>query len=82
MNLLCTGDFPLVCTDEAGCANSCSTVLQMMLSQRMILCGDHLQLPPFVISDEAISSNFKVSLMETLVKTCPERVSILKMQYR
>ena len=46
------------------------------------MAGDHLQLPPVVLSQEALDRGLGVSLMEQLATQCPETVSLLTTQYR
>lgn len=74
--------FNLVCIDEAGFALDLNTLPILLRSRRLILSGDHFQLPPVVVSDKAKADGLGVSLMERLVQRHPERVSLLTTQYR
>ena len=47
-----------------------------------ILAGDHCQLPPTVKSIAALKAGLGKTLMERLVETHPEAVTLLKIQYR
>ena len=59
--------FDLVVIDEA-CQCTEPTVWQAMLrADRLVLAGDHCQLPPTVVSTEAAREGFSRSLMERLV---------------
>jgi superfamily I DNA and/or RNA helicase len=49
---------------------------------RVILAGDHCQLPPTVKSIAALKAGLGKTLMERLVETHPEAVTLLKIQYR
>lgn len=52
-------------------------------TDRLVLAGDHCQLPPTVLSTEAAEQGFAVSLMERLVKHYGEQVTRqLEVQYR
>ncbi len=78
-NVICTtttiddellGDchFDLVVVDEA-CQCTEPTIWQAMLrGDRLVLAGDHCQLPPTVVSIEAAREGFARSLMERLVE--------------
>lgn len=75
--------FDLVVVDEA-CQCTEPAIWQAMLrGERMILAGDHCQLPPTVVSKEAAHEGFSRSLMERLVQHFGEPVfRRLKVQYR
>lgn len=75
--------FDLVVIDEA-CQCTEPTVWQAMLrAERLVLAGDHCQLPPTVVSTEAAREGFSRSLMERLVQHFgPEVYRRLTVQYR
>ena len=53
------------------------------MADKLILAGDHCQLPPTVLSDEASREGFKVSLLERLIETFGDSVHRrLDVQYR
>ena len=54
----------------------------MRRAGRLILAGDHCQLPPTVKSYEAMKGGLGKSLMERLVENHPEAVTLLTLQYR
>lgn len=75
-------DINLVCLDEAGFATDSGTLPLLLRSSRIILSGDHCQLPPVVLSERAKADGYHISLMERLAKRFPERVALLSTQYR
>ena len=68
--------------DEAGFCLSSQLVPVLARARRLVMAGDHLQLPPVVLSQEALDRGLGVSLMETLASSCPWTVSLLTTQYR
>lgn len=54
----------------------------MKRASRVVLAGDHCQLPPTVKSFEAMRGGLAKTLMERIVEKKPEVVTLLKMQYR
>lgn len=52
-------------------------------SDRCVLAGDHLQLPPTIISKDAAKKGLEVTLMERLIKLLGDDVvRMLTTQYR
>ena len=51
-------------------------------ADRVILAGDHCQLPPTVKSQAAMKGGLAVTLMEHVAETRPECVRLLTLQYR
>lgn len=49
---------------------------------RVVLAGDHCQLPPTVKSIAALKAGLGKTLMERIVENHPEAVTLLKIQYR
>lgn len=85
MNAELLGDreFDLVVIDEAAQATEPSCWIPLLRSRRLVLAGDHCQLPPTVVSKEARREGFHKSLMERLMERYGETVSRrLSMQYR
>ncbi len=82
-DLLGDRHFDLVVIDEA-CQCTEPTVWQAMLrADRLILAGDHCQLPPTVVSTEAAREGFSRSLMERLIEQFGQQVyQRLVVQYR
>ena len=75
--------FSVVCVDEAGFCGDSQLLPVILHADRVIMAGDHLQLPPVVLSNGARVKGLDVSLMERIAGTCPpETVSLLTTQYR
>lgn len=74
--------FNTLFVDEAGQALEAACWIPMRRASRMILAGDHCQLPPTVKSYEAMRQGLGRSLMEVIADNHPECVTLLTMQYR
>lgn len=74
--------FSTLFIDEAAQALQAACWIPMRRAGRVILAGDHCQLPPTVKSMEAMKGGLGVSLMELLVENHPEAVTLLTVQYR
>ncbi|RDD36858.1 DNA-binding protein SMUBP-2 [Trichoplax sp. H2] len=73
----------VVIIDEAAQAIEASCWIALLRSSKCILAGDHLQLPPTILSDKAADKGLAVTLMERLVNRFDEKcVKMLKTQYR
>ena len=59
--------FPLAVVDEATQAVEPAALLALLRADRAVLAGDHLQLPPTVLSAAAQAGGLGVSLFERLV---------------
>ena len=68
--------------DEAAQALEAACWIAMKRASRVVLAGDHCQLPPTVKSFEAMRGGLAKTLMERIVEKKPEVVTLLKMQYR
>ena len=68
--------------DEAAQALEAACWIPIRKSFRVILAGDHCQLPPTVKSFAALKAGLGKTLMERIVENKPEVVALLKMQYR
>lgn len=68
--------------DEAAQALEAACWIAIRKAGRMILAGDHCQLPPTVKSIMALKGGLGKTLMERIVENKPETVTLLKMQYR
>ena len=68
--------------DEAGQALEPASWIPILKAQRLILAGDHCQLPPTVKSEEAARGGLGVTLLEKNVLLHPEAVVLLEQQYR
>ena len=68
--------------DEAAQALEAACWIPIRKVSRVILAGDHCQLPPTVKSIAALKGGLGKTLMERIVENHPETVTLLKMQYR
>ena len=68
--------------DEAAQALEAACWIPIRKVSRVILAGDHCQLPPTVKSFAALKAGLGKTLMERIVDNKPEVVTLLKMQYR
>lgn len=68
--------------DEAAQALEAACWIAIRKADRVVLAGDHQQLPPTVKCYEALKGGLGCTLMETVVKNKPESVSLLTLQYR
>lgn len=80
--LLMGQKFGTLFIDEAAQALEPACWIAIRKADRVILAGDHCQLPPTVKSPEALRAGLGHTLMQTIVKNKPETVSLLKLQYR
>lgn len=82
-DLLGDRQFDLAVIDEAAQATEPPCWLPLLRSKRLVLAGDHCQLPPTVICPEAKRLGLDVSLMQRLVKQLgPSVARRLTTQYR
>ncbi len=73
--------FQTLVIDEAGqCIEPLAWCI-FPLADKIVLAGDHWQLPPTVLSNEAAIMGFNKSILETAIETIPE-VYLLNTQYR
>lgn len=75
------GTFNTLVIDEAG---QCLEPLAWCLfpyAQKIILAGDHWQLPPTVLSQEAMKKGFNRSILEVAIQST-ENIHLLNTQYR
>jgi superfamily I DNA and/or RNA helicase len=75
--------FDLAVIDEAAQATEPACWMPLLRSGRVVLAGDHCQLPPTVLAPEAAREGFGKSLMERLVGEHGPGISrLLSVQYR
>jgi len=76
-------DFDLVVIDEACQATEPGCWIPALRADRLVLAGDHFQLPPTVLSAQATKEGLQLSLLERLVEHYGESVTRkLDEQYR
>lgn len=68
--------------DEAAQALEAACWIAIRKADRVVLAGDHQQLPPTIKCYDAARSGLERTLMETVVTRKPETVSLLTTQYR
>lgn len=74
--------FATLFIDEAAQALEPACWIPLRRASRVILAGDHCQLPPTVKSVEAMRGGLGRTLMERIAEGKPEVVTLLKVQYR
>lgn len=75
--------FDLVVIDEACQSTEPGCWMPVLRADRLVLAGDHCQLPPTVLSKQAAKDGLEVSLLERLVGVYGDRVTRrLNVQYR
>ena len=68
--------------DEAAQALEAACWIAIRKADRVVLAGDHCQLPPTIKCIEAMRGGLDETLMQKIVRNKPETVSLLKTQYR
>lgn len=81
-HLLTGRRFGTLFIDEAAQALEASCWIAIQKADRVILAGDHRQLPPTVKSPAALSGGLDKTLMQTICENKPRCVSMLTVQYR
>ncbi len=71
-----------VVIDEAGQALEPACWIPILKAQKLVLAGDHCQLPPTIKSEEAARNGLSTTLLEKCVQLHPESVVLLEEQYR
>ena len=75
-------NFHTVVIDEAGQALEPACWIPINKAKKLILAGDHCQLPPTIKSNEAAAQGLSKTLLEKSVALHPEAVVLLEEQYR
>ncbi|TWT34194.1 AAA domain-containing protein [Blastopirellula retiformator] len=81
-DLLGARQFDLTVIDEACQTTEPACWIPVSRSQRLVIAGDHCQLPPTVVSQKAEATGFGVSLLERLIARYPKAALRLERQYR
>lgn len=74
--------FATLFIDEAAQALEAACWIPIRRANRVILAGDHCQLPPTVKSIAALKGGLGKTLMERIVENKPDCVTLLQVQYR
>ena len=80
--LLVRHKFSTLFIDEAAQALEPACWISTRRASRVILAGDHQQLPPTIKCYEAMKQGLGKTLMERIVENQPDAVTLLKVQYR
>lgn len=81
-HLLMGMKFGTLFIDEAAQALEAACWIAIRKAHRVVLAGDHRQLPPTIKSPEALRGGLDRTLMQAIVENKPRAVSLLRMQYR
>lgn len=76
------GKYQTVVIDEAGQALEPACWIPILKAQKVVLAGDHCQLPPTIKSEAAAKSGLSKTLLEKCVDLYPQAVTLLEEQYR
>jgi ATP-dependent RNA/DNA helicase IGHMBP2 len=68
--------------DEAGQAIEPACWVPILKAQKVVMAGDHQQLPPTLKSEHNTKKGLSITLMEKCVQLYPEAVTLLQEQYR
>ncbi|MFD1819329.1 DNA helicase, putative [Pseudarcicella hirudinis] len=74
--------FHTVIIDEAGQALEPACWIPILKAEKVVLAGDHCQLPPTIKSNDAAKNGLNTTLLEKCVALHPEAVTLLDEQYR
>lgn len=82
-NPILTGQhFHTLFIDEAAQALEAACWIALQKADRVILAGDHQQLPPTIKSREALQGGLARTLMQQVAESKPDTVRLLTVQYR
>ncbi|GAA4442598.1 AAA domain-containing protein [Bremerella cremea] len=81
-DLLAGRQFSTVLIDEACQAVEPACWIPLARANKVILAGDHCQLPPTILSQQAASEGFAESMQERIVRQVPATARLLARQYR
>jgi ATP-dependent RNA/DNA helicase IGHMBP2 len=74
--------FPIVFIDEAAQGLEAATWIPIQKAAKVVMAGDHCQLPPTIKSYEAGKNGLSETLFEKVIKRKPEASKMLSLQYR
>lgn len=75
-------NYQAVVIDEAGQALEPACWIPILKAEKVIMAGDHCQLPPTIKSQEAAKAGLSKTLLEKQIQTNPDSVTLLETQYR
>ncbi|WP_338791785.1 AAA domain-containing protein [Bernardetia sp. MNP-M8] len=74
--------FSTLFIDEAAQALEGATWIPILKANRVVMAGDHQQLPPTIKSFDAAKSGLENTLFEKIIKKHPQSAQMLSVQYR
>ncbi|MCR9017231.1 AAA domain-containing protein [Aquiflexum gelatinilyticum] len=74
--------FPIVFIDEAAQGLEAATWIPIQKASKVVMAGDHCQLPPTIKSYEAAKNGLSETLFEKVIKRKPQASKMLSLQYR
>jgi superfamily I DNA and/or RNA helicase len=74
--------FPVVFIDEAAQGLEAATWIPIQKAEKVVMAGDHFQLPPTIKSFEAAKGGLRETLFEKIIKRQPKASKMLTLQYR
>lgn len=74
--------FPVVFIDEAAQGLEAATWIPIQKAEKVVMAGDHFQLPPTIKSFEAAKGGLGETLFEKIIKRQPDASKMLTLQYR
>eukprot|EP01102_Stenamoeba_stenopodia_P003957 TRINITY_DN1408_c0_g2_i1.p1 TRINITY_DN1408_c0_g2~~TRINITY_DN1408_c0_g2_i1.p1 ORF type:complete len:800 (+),score=150.06 TRINITY_DN1408_c0_g2_i1:186-2585(+) len=82
-NLINMNEFDVIVIDEAAQALEASCWIPILKGKKVVLAGDHLQLPPTIHSTDAAEKGLGVTLFDRLVTQYGDKITrMLTTQYR
>jgi len=81
-NLLGNRRFGLLVIDEACQAPEPACWIPLARAEKLVLAGDHCQLPPTILSRQASEEGYSQSIQERVLATFPGAGRMLQQQYR
>ncbi|CAF3385123.1 unnamed protein product [Rotaria socialis] len=83
LKLLPLNHFDLVVIDECSQALEVACWLALLRAPKCVLAGDHLQLPPTILSEKASKDGLAITLMQRLTEQFGDKITrMLTIQYR
>jgi len=81
--ILKSAKFDFAVIDEATQSTEPSSLIAVLKAKRFIMAGDHKQLPPTILNEEAARGGLSKSLFERLLQLHGDRIRVmLEVQYR
>lgn len=82
-DILSGTEFDLLCIDEATQSTEPSCLIPITKAEKLVMAGDHRQLPPTILNEEAKQTGLQETLFERLIEEWGDAISNqLTIQYR